>query len=342
MPAIVLDRVTRAFGRRPAAALQALAAGRSKPEILAETETAIALDDVSLTVEPGGITMVMGLSGSGKSTLIRLVNRLIAPSAGRVLVEGTDIGALSRGALPGFRRGRIGMVFQSFGLMPHRTVAENVAYGLEVQGRPRAERAAKAAEWVAAVGLEGYEDAYPHRLSGGMRQRVGLARALAPEPRILLMDEAFSALDPLIRAEMQDLLLALHTRLRPTVMFVTHDLDEAVRLGDRVAILRDGRIVQHGAPSEILLRPADDHVRAFVAGVNRWRALPVRAAMEPAAPGLGAHGALQAGAPLEAALARVLAEAGPVPVSDARGEVLGQVSRAGLARLMASAQPRPA
>ncbi len=209
----------------------------------------------------------MGLSGSGKSTMIRHFNRLIDPTMGQILVEGVDVMQLSsKEHLEEFRRHKMSMVFQRFGLLPHRTVVDNVAYGLEIQGIKKEARLAKANEWLEAVGLKGYENQYPAQLSGGQQQRVGLARALATDAEILLMDEAFSALDPLIRSEMQDQLIELQEKLHKTIIFITHDLDEALRLGDRIAILKDGELVQQGSPDEILLHPADEYVEAFVKG----------------------------------------------------------------------------
>jgi glycine betaine/proline transport system ATP-binding protein len=278
---IEISHVTKIFGRRPLKALAALEAGQSREQLLTETGHTVALRDVSLEIEKGEIFVVMGLSGSGKSTLIRHINRLIDPTSGSVTVDGVDILALSLPDLIRFRRERQAMVFQHFALLPHRTVIENVAYGLELQKTPRAEREAKAQEWIDAVGLGGFEHQYPSQLSGGMQQRVGLARALCVDHDIVLMDEAFSALDPLIRSQMQDLLMQLQARLRKTIVFITHDLDEALRLGDRIAILRDGEVVQIGAPSEILLRPADDYVRTFVKDVNRSRVLTVDTVMQP-------------------------------------------------------------
>jgi glycine betaine/proline transport system ATP-binding protein len=215
----------------------------------------------------------MGLSGSGKSTLIRHFNRLIEPTAGQILVDGQDVMALGPRELEQFRQRTMSMVFQRFGLFPHRNVLDNAAYGLQVQGMPKAEREAKARHWLEQVGLKGFEKQYPRQLSGGMQQRVGLARALATDADILLMDEAFSALDPLIRREMQDQLLALQAKLNKTIVFITHDLDEALRLGNRIAILKDGELVQEGAPEDILLNPANDYVQAFLQDVNRGKVL---------------------------------------------------------------------
>jgi len=273
--------LSKVFGPSPKKALALVRNGLSKDELLATSRNVLALDDVSISVERGETFVVMGLSGSGKSTLIRHLNRLIDPTEGEIVIDGVDVLGLSIRELERFRRGKTAMVFQRFGLLPHRTVIDNVAYGLEVQGVPKAKRRATAAGWVATVGLAGYEDRYPSELSGGMQQRVGLARALCTDAEILLMDEAFSALDPLIRSQMQDQLMELQARLRKTIVFITHDLDEALRLGDRIAILKDGRLVQVGTPAEILLNPADAYVRAFVKDVNRARVLTVDAVMKP-------------------------------------------------------------
>jgi len=273
--------LSKVFGPHPKQALARLRAGATKEEVLAETGNTVGLFDVSISVEPGETYVVMGLSGSGKSTLIRHLNRLIDPTEGTIVVDGVDILSLSIRELERFRRKKMAMVFQRFGLLPHRTVIDNIGYGLEIQGLPRAERERRAAEWVETVGLAGYEKHYPAELSGGMQQRVGLARALCADAEILLMDEAFSALDPLIRGQMQDLLLGLQARLRKTIVFITHDLDEALRLGNRIAILKDGVLSQVGTPVEILLEPADAYVRAFVKDVNRARVLTVEAVMRP-------------------------------------------------------------
>jgi glycine betaine/proline transport system ATP-binding protein len=268
---IEVRNVSTVFGPSPRKALALVRGGMGKDELLATTGAVLALDDVSLSVERSETFVVMGLSGSGKSTLIRHLNRLIDPTEGSIAIDAVDLLGLPIRALEQFRRGRLAMVFQRFGLFPHRTVIDNVAYGLAIRGMAKAERRARAAEWVAAVGLAGYETRYPAALSGGMQQRVGLARALCSDADILLMDEAFSALDPLIRAEMQDQLAELQARLRKTIVFITHDLDEALRLGDRIAFLKDGRLAQVGTPAEIVGSPADDYVRAFVRAVSRRR-----------------------------------------------------------------------
>lgn len=288
-PYIRVEGLYKIFGGNPQSVLPLVHEGRSKDEILAETGHALGLKDINLSIGKGKIFVIMGLSGSGKSTLIRHFNRLIDPTAGRVIVDGTDVLQLSANELEQFRRHKMSMVFQRFGLMPHRTVLENVAYGLKVQGVDRQARNEKAAQWLDTVGLAGYEQQYPSQLSGGQQQRVGLARALCTDAEILLMDEAFSALDPLIRSEMQDQLIDLQEKLHKTIIFITHDLDEALRLGDRIAILNDGELVQEGSPQEILLTPANDYVEAFVRDVNRARALTVETVMKPPSCRITAH-----------------------------------------------------
>ncbi len=278
-PAIDMRNVTKIFGPRPDEALALLRAGRSKTEVQFETGHVIGLDDVSLSVGEGEIFVVMGLSGSGKSTLIRHVNRLMEPTSGEIMVGGRDVLTMSADALRTYRRTEVTMVFQKFGLLPHRSVIDNVAYGLEVRGVPKAERLAAAEKWIETVGLKGYEKSRPRQLSGGQQQRVGLARALAMDTGIILMDEAFSALDPLIRSGMQDELIALQKSLRKTILFITHDFDEALKIGDRVAVLKDGAVQQVDRPEEIVLRPANDHVEEFVREVNKARAIHVRTIM---------------------------------------------------------------
>ncbi|MET0348596.1 MAG: glycine betaine/L-proline ABC transporter ATP-binding protein ProV [Rhizobacter sp.] len=242
--------------------------GLSKQEILVRTGQSIGVVDASFEIQAGEVFVIMGLSGSGKSTLVRLVNRLIEPTAGRIVIDGEDINGHTDAQLRALRRKDIGMVFQSFALMPHMTVRDNTAFGLELAGVGRAERLVQADLALAQVGLAGWGDSYPDELSGGMQQRVGLARALASDPAILLMDEAFSALDPIIRSEMQSELLRLQQVRRRTIGFISHDLDEAMRIGDRIAIMKDGEVVQVGTPDEILRHPADDFVRSFVRGVD--------------------------------------------------------------------------
>ena len=282
-PLIEISGLYKVFGRKPQSVMERVKAGESKDKVLADTGHTVGLKDINLQINKGEIFVIMGLSGSGKSTLIRHFNRLIDPTEGQILVEGTDVMKLKQKELEEFRRHKMSMVFQRFGLLPHRTVVENVSYGLEVQGIEKSQRRAKAEQWLDTVGLQGYENQYPAQLSGGQQQRVGLARALCTDAEILLMDEAFSALDPLIRSEMQDQLIELQEKLHKTIVFITHDLDEALRLGDRIAILKDGLLVQQGTPDEILLHPADDYVEAFVKDVNRARALTVETVMQPPA-----------------------------------------------------------
>jgi len=267
-PIITIDRVFKVFGDAPQQAMKLVHRGLSKQEILQRTGSSIGVFDASFTIGAGEIFVVMGLSGSGKSTLVRMLNRLIEPTAGRILIDGQDINALTDKALRQLRRKDISMVFQSFALMPHLTVLDNTAFGLELAGVPRAERERAAHEALEQVGLAGWGASYPDELSGGMQQRVGLARALAADPSILLMDEAFSALDPIIRTEMQSELLRLQQVRRRTIVFISHDLDEAMRIGDRIAIMKDGQVVQVGTPDEILRNPANDYVRDFVRGVD--------------------------------------------------------------------------
>ncbi len=265
---IIIDHVFKVFGDSPDDALELVRQGLSKQDILERTGNSIGVFDATFTIEAGEIFVVMGLSGSGKSTLVRMLNRLIEPTAGRIVVDGQDINALSDRQLRALRRKDISMVFQSFALMPHMTVLDNTAFGLELAGVDRAERQQQAARALEQVGLGAWGASYPDELSGGMQQRVGLARALASDPSILLMDEAFSALDPIIRTEMQSELLRLQQIQRRTIVFISHDLDEAMRIGDRIAIMKDGQVVQVGTPDEILRNPANDYVRNFVRGVD--------------------------------------------------------------------------
>lgn len=270
---ISVEGLTRVFGQDPERALKLRRSGRSKDEIHEETGNTLALYNVSFEIVPGEIFVLMGLSGSGKSTLLRCINRLIEPTGGKILIGGRDIVSMDQEELRMVRRRKLGMIFQNFALLPHRTVLDNVTFGLEVQGIPEDERYQKGNELLRMVGLGDYGASMPIHLSGGMKQRVGLARALAGDPEILLMDEAFSALDPLIRREMQDELLDLQRRLNRTIIFVTHDLDEALKLGDRIALMRDGEIIQIGTPEEILTRPEDAYIERFVAGVDMTKVL---------------------------------------------------------------------
>ena len=254
--------------------------GSTKDEILEKTGHTVGLDNVSLKIEEGETFVCMGLSGSGKSTLIRHLNRLIDPTDGEILVEGTNVMSLNKEKLIEFRRHKMSMVFQRFGLFPHKTVLQNVGYGLEMQGKAEDERNKISMEKIDAVGLNGFENQYPNQLSGGMQQRVGLARALATDTDIMLMDEAFSALDPLIRSDMQKQLIDLQSELKKTIVFITHDLDESLRLGDHIGILNSGKLVQVGTPEEIIMNPADDYVKAFVKDVNRAKVIKAKIIMK--------------------------------------------------------------
>lgn len=273
MAIIEAEGLTKIFGPAPDHALALLAEGWSKERIYKETKHTVGVNRVDFAIEPGEIFVIMGLSGSGKSTLVRMLNRLIEPTAGTVRIKGKDLVGMSEEELRKVRREQIGMVFQKFALFPHRSVAENVEYGLEIQGVPKKERRAKALEALKLVGLEAWADSFPDQLSGGMQQRVGLARALANDPDILLMDEAFSALDPLIRKDMQDELLDLQEKMQKTIVFITHDLDEALRIGDRIALMKDGSIVQIGTPEEIMIHPANAYVERFVEDVDLSKVL---------------------------------------------------------------------
>ena len=280
MSKIELKNVFKIFGEDPQSILPLLQEGATKEEILEEKDHTVGLDNVSLSIEEGETFVCMGLSGSGKSTLIRHINRLIDPTKGEVLVDGVNVLQFSEDELLELRRNEMSMVFQRFGLFPHKTVLENVAYGLEVQGKPLEDRNNIAEDQIKAVGLNGFENQYPSQLSGGMQQRVGLARALATDPGILLMDEAFSALDPLIRSDMQTQLLDLQSKLHKTIVFITHDLDESLKLGDHIGILHGGKMVQVGKPEEIIMNPADDYVAAFVKDVNRAKVLRAKTIMQ--------------------------------------------------------------
>ena len=343
-PTVVECRgVWKLFGPKPRAGLAALRRdGLGKDEVLARHGCVVGVADASLAVARGETFCLMGLSGSGKSTLLRHVNGLVRPTEGQVLVEGEDVARKPARELRRLRAARIGMVFQSFALLPHRTVLDNAAFPLELRGIPRARREAAARETLGLVGLSGWEARWPDELSGGMQQRVGLARALAGDPDILLMDEPFGALDPLIRRQLQDQFLEIARTVRKTVLFVTHDLDEAIRLGSRIAIMRDGRIVQVGTPAEILRRPADDYVRAFAAGVPALRRLQARDVMTPLAVGAPPPGDLPpvaAGTSL-GRLATLLARDGQAVVVDGDRRPIGTVDRAAVLASIGSGPDR--
>ena len=294
-----------------------------RAELMAKTGCTVAAHDISFDVARGEVFVIMGLSGSGKSTLVRCATRLVEPTAGSITICGRDVIAADAKALRSLRREKIAMVFQHFGLFPHRTALDNVAYGLEVQGVDRQKRYERAREVLSIVGLAHVESSYPDQLSGGMQQRVGLARALAVDPEVLVFDEAFSALDPLIRREMQDEVLRLQARLRKTVLFVTHDLDEALKLGDRIAIMKDGRFVQVGTPAEIVGAPADDYVREFVRDVPRGKVLTAAFATRPLADQGTPTGTVRHDETLGELLPVVFGATGPIGVVDGQGELVG-------------------
>ena len=276
---IKISNLTKIFGPKPKSVLQYVDNGMSKDDLLKEHQHVLGLSNINLELRNKNIEVIMGLSGSGKSTLIRHINRLIDPTAGSIMIGGDDIIAMSKEKLRQFRQQKTAMVFQSFALLPHKTVMDNVCYGIFLQGVAGDEAHQRAKKWIDRVGLSGYEDRYPSQLSGGMKQRVGLARALTCDTEILMMDEAFSALDPLIRSDMQDLLLELQKELHKSIIFITHDLDEALKIGDRIAILNGGLLVQHGTSQDILMNPADDYVRDFVKKVNRSHVLHAKSVM---------------------------------------------------------------
>ena len=277
---IKIESLYKIFGTNPKMGMEHVKNGVGKDELLTKYSHVLGLQDINLNIQEKNIQVIMGLSGSGKSTLIRHINRLIEPTAGKITVEDQDVMAYNKNALRNFRRQKTAMVFQRFALMPHMTVIKNVSLGLDMRGIKPKEAKEKASKWIEKVGLNGYEEKYPQHLSGGMQQRVGLARALTNDADILLMDEAFSALDPLIRKDMQDILLGLQSELHKTVVFITHDLDEALKIGDRIAILKDGKMDQDDLPADILLNPKTDYVKKFVEDVNRSRVLKAKHIMQ--------------------------------------------------------------
>jgi glycine betaine/proline transport system ATP-binding protein len=268
------------FGSRPERFVECREGGMTKTELGKTHGHILGLNNINISMPAGKIQVVMGLSGSGKSTLIRHINRLIEPTSGSILIDGRNVLEMNELELREFRRNNTAMVFQRFALLPHRTVIDNVTFGLEIRGVDKGKARETGMRWIERVGLHGFENRYPDELSGGMQQRVGLARALSNDASILLMDEAYSALDPLIRTDMQTMLLDLQKELKKTIVFITHDLDEALRLGDNIVILRDGSIIQQGDSQDILLRPADDYIRRFIKDVNRARFIKVDAVME--------------------------------------------------------------
>ena len=322
------------FGDDPKRARSLADEGASGQQILDETGCVVAVRKVSFAVRRGETFVVMGLSGSGKSTLIRCLSRLIEPTHGKVLIDGNPIGNLDPDALRALRRHRMSMVFQHFGLFPHRRVLDNVAFGLEVRGMPRAERYERALKVLESVGLEAWSDHHPQQLSGGMQQRVGLARALCVEPEILFFDEPFSALDPLIRRDMQDELLSLQAQMHRTLVFITHDFQEALKLGDRIAIMKDGLFMQLGTPEEIVSAPADDYVREFTKDAPKVKVVTVRKVLGPLERPVKVHHSVPADTVLEEVLPLLLGGPEPVGVVDGNGKLIGQVDRSAVSRLV--------
>lgn len=320
------------FGSAKKQAMKMLRAGKSKKEIHTKTKCTVAVKDVNLSIEEGEIFVIMGLSGSGKSSLLRCFNMLNVPTSGSISIDGEDITKMHKDKLLNLRRQKVGMVFQHFGLLPHRTILDNVAFGLEIQGVQASKRQEKAKEIIKLVGLSGYENSYPHQLSGGMQQRVGIARAVATDSQILLMDEAFSALDPLIRTQMQDELIEIQQTLKKTIIFITHDLDEALKLGNTIAIMKDGVIVQQGTPEDILMNPADDYVRAFIGNIDMSKIITASAILEPfkARVLLGKDGLASALRLMDKHIVRLL------PVVDNNNILKGYIRRKDVERKMAN------
>ncbi len=336
---IEISNVWKIFGNRPEVALRAIREeGLTKAEVLAKYNAVVGVADVSLSVNRGEIFCIMGLSGSGKSTLVRHFNRLLEPTSGQILIEGTDVMGLGTKDLQQFRNQKIGMVFQNFALMPHRSVLDNVAMPLEIRQVSKNDRMRQAAAILDIVELGAWGSKFAHELSGGMQQRVGLARALAANPDVLLMDEPFSALDPLIRRQLQDEFIRLSQILQKTTIFITHDLDEAVRIGDRIAIMRDGRVVQIGTAEDIVMNPADDYVADFVAGISRLKVVHAHAVMQPIAAHIETFGPLSADAPrvdsnetLSALINLAIENDGAILVED-QGVDAGVITRADILR----------
>ena len=331
---LVCSRVTKIFGNDVTAAETLVAESVSRQQVLERTGCLVAVRDVSFSVERGETFVVMGLSGSGKSTLIRCLSRLIEPTSGTVSIEGTPIGELNEQDLRELRRRRLSMVFQHFGLFPHRKVIDNVAFGLEIQGASKTDRYERALDVLSVVGLDDWADHFPQQLSGGMQQRVGLARALCVEPEILFFDEPFSALDPLIRRDMQDELLSLQASMRRTLVFITHDFHEALKLGDRIAIMKDGEFVQVGTPEQIVSAPADDYVREFTEDAPKTKVITVGSLLRPLDGDVPPTEPVNVSAVLEDVLPRLLASPDDMGVIDDQGELMGVVDRARVAALL--------
>ncbi len=327
---IKVNELYKVFGDNTNEALEMVKDGMSKDKLLEKCNCVLGLNNINLDIKKAKIQVVMGLSGSGKSTLIRHLNRLIEPTSGEIIVNNQDILSLSQKDLIQFRQNNMSMVFQKFALFPHKTVLQNVGYGLAIQNIPVNEWNGRAEKWISRVGLDGYETYYPGQLSGGMQQRVGLARALATDAEILLMDEAFSALDPLIRSEMQNILLDLQSELRKTIIFITHDLDEALKIGDRIAILRDGSMVQDSDPQKIIMQPADDYVSDFIKDINRARVIQAKSIMT-ASKSKSSGATVRDNMVLEDIL-QIMSDAPskPVTIEDSKGKITGKIEMVNL------------
>ena len=332
---IEIQNVSKIFGNTSKEAIDAIANKQvSKQEALEKFNSVIGVSDVSFDINPGEIFCVMGLSGSGKSTLVRHINRLLEPTMGKILIDGQDVMALEKQDLQEFRNKKIGMVFQNFALMPHRSVIDNIAMPLEIRGINKNQRYGKANEILNIVELQGWGNKYAHELSGGMQQRVGLARALAADPEILLMDEPFSALDPLIRRQLQKEFIKLSKQLKKTTVFITHDLDEAVKVGHRIAIMRDGMVIQVGTPEEIVMNPEDDYVADFVKGISRLEVVKAKSIMRPVVEFIQKNGAIPKDAikmnendDLSSLIEHSVAEDKPIVICDKKGSELGVISQ---------------
>jgi len=322
---IKINQLFKIFGSDTANALELVKAGMGKDELLEKSNAVLGLNNINLNINKGQIQVIMGLSGSGKSTLIRHLNRLIEPTSGEIIVNETNILDLSIKELVQFRQSHMSMVFQKFALFPHKTILQNVGYGLSIQGIAKDIWVEKSIKWINRVGLDGYENYFPGQLSGGMQQRVGLARALATDAEILLMDEAFSALDPLIRSEMQTILLDLQNELHKTIIFITHDLDEALKIGDRIAILRDGSMIQDSDPQNIIMNPIDDYVSDFIKDINRARVIQAKSIMTPT--NIKSSGPVITDNMVLEDILQIMSDAPskPVTIQNSKGKVTGKI-----------------
>lgn len=331
---ITCRNIWKVFGPNPKRALETLDRSASRAAVQEETGHVVAVKDVTFDIQEGETFVVMGLSGSGKSTLVRCISQLIEPTAGEVVIDGEDVTKLNDKQLLDLRRHKMAMVFQHFGLFPHRTVLDNIAFGLEVRGEDKAARNKRAMDVIDLVGLAGWHDNYPRELSGGMQQRVGLARAMAADPEILIFDEPFSALDPLIRREMQDELLGLQGKLKKTMVFITHDFLEAIKMGDHIAIMKDGEIVQIGTPEEIVANPIDQYVADFTEDVPRYKVLSAGKVMRPASGAANGQDPIPASAKIESLIDRMADTDEACCVADATGAIVGEIDRAIIMRAM--------